>query len=202
MDCDDTLTIYTGNTAPNNHYPMTPWIAMHRMAHALLLPSNDIVVDQYSSDNITAVWREAGMMPITEPNTDLNILTIQKMNNDAMMNLLRLIMTMRSARKNSISNILDIFAELWTQHHFGGIKFLPAEQWESRRSFLDITNKCGWVDKCISQMLQNCTVTLFEHILTNFTNLEINQMLGKLEAMFTDVMNKLTAELKGKVIVL
>lgn len=53
--------------------------------------------------------------------------------NEPQTEFIRLILTSRAARERTLSNPADFAAELFAQHHLGGIKFLRTKDWAARK---------------------------------------------------------------------
>lgn len=134
------VVFYTHNiTSPRNYMPMTAWIMMHRMQHALLVHDHMLNVLIKAFDCATwsglhkiynliytpdhSGWKYPGLMDVNVflPDTERT-------------KIASVLFTMRSARNNCLTNPIDLSAEILAQYVITGrVKFNRVEEWDLGR---------------------------------------------------------------------
>lgn len=121
------------------HIPLTPWVVMHRVIHhihadsTVMLPLRDRGIFESLADVYNHLaGHETGKVKF---GFGWNI-------RGGFKAFLKTILTTRAGRENKINNDLDIAAELFAQHHFGGIRLLRTEHWPEDSKHSEIGTDC------------------------------------------------------------
>jgi hypothetical protein len=114
---EDGITCVIRNNAGVNRVPFTPWILLHRMAHAMQMRGADY--GQYERRMFTIM---AELLDATYGDTFGDEFAGKSglETKSAPHNVLQFFMTTRAARRLVLSNELDVFAELFAQYMFSG----------------------------------------------------------------------------------
>lgn len=172
--------VLTNNIAGmDNHITLTPWMILHRVVHCLSM--SDFAKGDYLNCLVDAFHLAAGN---GQTRGNENLLCILGERPREFVDFMKIIMTTRSARKGLLANDADVGAELFAQHHLGGIKFLRTKDWEARNPDIVIENRSGalW-SKTIRKMWSTPEKT--------------DAMLEKLEIQCGADLDRLTNDLVG-----
>lgn len=175
--CDDKINVvYTSNSATAaNWKPMTSWILLHRLSHAMAI-NNPVFNSQYRIQdgpeyNLFAGLRELWHLAYSHPNYQYPPYIVDHLwtsfgagdSIPAAGFLANHLFTMRSARDKSISTDLDIFAEAFTQ-------FLHTGRFRMNR----------WMESNIVDLGHTDRFVKSPRVQTNWVS-KINQDLTKLQ---------------------
>jgi hypothetical protein len=147
VDPTGCIVLYYGNnvTGLDNHHPMTAWIMIHRIHHAMLVREKDfhdsMMFDQSTWEALVRIaWHvgddnmRAGVSGYEWQ--DLWSTDMRWYGRNTSQDLLQLantLFTMRSARNRRINNPFDVSAECLAQHVISGrVRFNRVEDWNMR----------------------------------------------------------------------
>jgi hypothetical protein len=169
---DGKLNILLRNnlSTPERHIPLTPWMALHRVFHVLQsgfdTPDTVTGKGEYFKDIGFAYARLLG-----SNNRYRHGYSILDDWHSDLYDFMKVVTTFRSSRKNIISQGGDLLAELFAQHHLGGIAFLPASEWLAKAEGRSDT----WYDRNTKQTTSN-----IKEILANTSEAECDEMMWRL----------------------
>lgn len=111
----DINVIYTNNiTARGGYQPMTPWILAHRIAHALYHESVYHATDKVINEAFHSV------VNFYVPNKKFVYVNMFETGTESILKFWKIFGTMRSARKNELTNVLDTSGEMIAQYLING----------------------------------------------------------------------------------
>lgn len=106
------------------HLPLTPWMVMHRAIHHIHADSKTMLMlrDRGIFEGLVKIYNHLSGEECRTFSFGWDVLDNIKV-------FLKTILTTRAGRENKINNNLDIAAELFAQHHFGGIRLRRTKDW-------------------------------------------------------------------------